>query len=221
MKQPSKTNIRSLRQPLTIFAITSLFSIFNGNASVVASLENTSNSSMNTNNEGLAQVDIGLIAIAIIGAVIGAFATYLFAIMIENRREKSERKKEIEFRKRIASIVSQELETYSHYLDSQLIIFKNVPPNEKKSYSIEFLRDFKTLSRHYINMTPEIKAKVFDIDTSKTLEKVYQFIQLLTPKMEDILMSQEAQPKEFETQIEMLKHDISKGLESIRTMKID
>jgi hypothetical protein len=57
-------------------------------------------------------------------------------------------------------------------------------------------------------MTPEIKAKVFDIDTSKTLEKVYQFIQLLTPKMEDILLSQEAQPKDFETQIEMLMHDI-------------
>jgi hypothetical protein len=69
---------------------------------------------------GFAQVDIGFIG-AVIGAIIGASATYLFAIMIENRREKSERKKEMEFRKRIASIVSQELETYSHYLDSQLI----------------------------------------------------------------------------------------------------
>jgi hypothetical protein len=168
--------------------------------------------------EGLAQVYIGFIS-AVIGAIIGAFVTYRFAIMIENRRERSEREKEIEFRKRIASIVSQELETYSAYLERQLAIFKNVPSNEKKSYSIAFLRDFKTLSRHYINMTPELKAKVFDIDTSRTLEKVYQFMQLLTPKIEEL--SQEAQPTKVEFEIEALQHDIGLGLESIRNMKID
>jgi hypothetical protein len=161
------------------------------------------------------------IGFTILGTVIGAFATYLFALMIENRREKSAREKEIEFRKRIASIVSQELETYSAYLEQQLVIFKNVPSIEKKSYSIDFLRDFKTLSRHYINMTPELKAKVFDIDTSKTLEKVYQFIQLLTPKIKELLSSQEAQLRKFEFEIESLKHDIGIGLESIRNMKID
>lgn len=168
--------------------------------------------------EGLAQVYIGLIG-AVIGGIIGAFATYRFAIMIENRRERSEREKEIEFRKRIASIVSQELEAYSAYLEKQLVIFKNAPSNEKKSYSITFLRDFNTLSRHYINMTPELKAKVFDIDTSRTLEKVYQFMQLLTPKIAEL--SQEAQPTKFEFEIEALKHDIGISLESIRKMKID
>lgn len=71
-------------------------------------------------------------------------------------------------------------------------------------------------------MTPEIKAKVFDIDTSKTLEKVYLFIQLLTPKLEDLLWSQEAfQPKRFKTEIDILKHDISKASESIRNMRLD
>jgi hypothetical protein len=173
-------------------------------------------------------VDIGFISgiiaaiiSAFAGAVIGAFAAYRFAMKIEDRREESERRKEIEFRKRIASIVRQELETYSRYLESQLIIFENAPSNEKKSYYIEFLRDFKTLSRQYIDMTPEIKAKVFDVDTSTTLQKVYQFIQLLTPKLEELTLSQEAQPKEFETNIKMLKNDISIASESIRNMKID
>ena len=68
-------------------------------------------------------------------------------------------------------------------------------------------------------MTPELKAKVFDIDTSKTLEKVYQFMQLLTPKIEEL--SQEAQPTKFEFEIDALKRDIGLGLESIRKMKID
>src|SRR5918995_6336315 len=173
----------------------------------------------------MAQIDtafiggiIATIISAFAGGVIGAFATHRYAIKIENRREESERKKEIVFRKRIASIVSQELETYSSYVESQLIIFENVPSNEKKSYYIDFLRDFKTLSRQYIDMTPEIKAKVFDEDTSRTLQKVYQFIQLLTPKLEELLLSQEAQPKNFETTIEMLKHDICIASKSIQDM---
>jgi hypothetical protein len=171
-------------------------------------------------NEDYIGLVIGAV-LAIIGGVIGSFATYRFAIMIENRREESERKKEIEFRKRVASIVSQELKTYSDYLEKQLIIFETVPSNEKKSYSIDFLRDFKTLSRQYINMTPEIKAKVFDIDTSKTLEKVYLFIQLIAPKIEELLLSEEIQIEKFKTEIEILKHDISIASESIRNMKID
>jgi gas vesicle protein len=167
--------------------------------------------------EGLPPVYIGFIG-AVIGAIIGAFAAFLFAIKIENRREKSAREKEAEFRKRIASLVSQELEAYSAYLEKQLVIYKNAPSNEKKSYSITFLRDFNTLSRHYINMTPELKAKVFDIDTSRTLEKVYQFMQLLTAKIAEL--SQQAQPTKFEFEIEALRHDIGLGLKSIRNMKI-
>ena len=140
---------------------------------------------------------------------------------MERRREERERKKEKEFRKGIVSIVSQELETYSGHLERQLVIFKNVLPNEKKSYGIEFLRDFKTLSRYYINMTPEIIAKVFDNDTSTTLGKVYQSIQLLTPKIEELISSQETQPMKFEREIEWLKNDIGLGIKSIQNMKID
>jgi gas vesicle protein len=186
-------------------------------------------------NNFILQVDIvttGAFIGTIIGAIIGAFAAYLFALMLENRREKIAREKEnrrdniarekgIEFKKRIASIISQELEAYSAYLEKQLVIFTHVRSNEKKSYSIAFLRDFKTLSQYYIDMNPELKAKVFDIDTSKTLEKVYRFMQLLTPKIEELQSSEEVQPKNFEFEIEALKHDIGIGLKSIRDMKID
>ena len=55
---------------------------------------------------------------AAIGAILGAFATYLFALMIENRREKTEKKKEMEIRKRIVSLIRYELNVYSIYLQT-------------------------------------------------------------------------------------------------------
>jgi hypothetical protein len=162
-----------------------------------------------------------VLGLTVLGTIIGASATFLFALWLENRREKIAREEKIEFRKRVASIVSQELKTYSAYLEQQLVTFKNVPSIERKSYGIAFLRDFKTLSRDYITMTPESKAKVFDIDTSTTLQKVYQSMQLLTPKIEELLSSLQAQPEKFEREIEWLKNDIGLGIKSIQNMKID
>jgi hypothetical protein len=61
-------------------------------------------------------------------------------------------------------------------------------------------------------MSPEIKAKVFDIDTLTLLEKVYQYIQLFTPYVNT---------KDVEGNIKMLMHDVRKGSETIRNLKID
>ena len=174
-------------------------------------------------NNLILQVDIFTIVVAVIGAIIGAFAAYLFALKLENKREGRERDREIEFKERVASIVSQELKTYSAFLEQQLVTFKTVPSNERKSYGTGFLRDFKELSRDYITMNPELKAKVFDINTLTTLAKVYQSIQLLTPKKVEELLSQEAQPtkNKFEFEIEGLKNDIGIGLKSIENMIIE
>jgi hypothetical protein len=68
-------------------------------------------------NDVVLQVDIDFIG-TIIGIIIGASATYCSAYLIENRREKNERRKEKQFRKRIASIVGQELDTYVKFRHS-------------------------------------------------------------------------------------------------------
>jgi hypothetical protein len=173
-------------------------------------------------NNLILQVDIvtivtisAIIASAIIGAIGGAFATYRFASMIENRREESERRKEIEFRKRLASIVSQELQTYHNFLNSQLVILQHVQSDDSRQvleHRETFMNHLNGLSRDYINMPAEIKAKVFDIDTLTILGKVYQSIQLFTPNLE---------AKKFEFSINVLIHDIGLGLKSIQNMKID
>jgi hypothetical protein len=169
-------------------------------------------------NNLILQIDIltiGPIIGVIIGAIIGAFAAYCFAILIENRRERSERRREIEFRKRIASIITQELQTYHNFLDNQLAIFQHVQSNDSRAlleYRASFFDHLNGLPRDYINMPAEIKAKVFDVNTLTTLGKVYQFIQEFNPNL---------QPGKFEGSINLLIHDIKKGLESIQKMKID
>jgi hypothetical protein len=72
-------------------------------------------------------------------------------------------------------------------------------------------------------MTPEMKARVFDIDidTLTTLENVYYYIQLLTPNLEALLLSQKSERWNIETNIKQLKDVVSKGSESIRNIKID
>jgi hypothetical protein len=92
---------------------------------------------------------------------------------------------------------------------------------KRRVIALPFSGTSKRYLQYYIDMNPELKAKVFDIDTSKTLEKVYRFMQLLTPKIEELQSSEEVQPKNFEFEIEALKHDIGIGLKSIRDMKID
>jgi hypothetical protein len=169
-------------------------------------------------NNLILQVDIAILTIgaiiasAIIGAIGGAFATYRFANMIENRREESERKKEIEFKKRLASIVSQELQTYHKFLDSQLVILSHVQSDDSRQvleHRETFMNHLNGLSRDYINMPAEIKAKVFEIDTLAILGKVYQSIELFTPNLD---------ANKFELSINILIHDIRLGSESIRNM---
>ena len=131
----------------------------------------------------------------------GFFSNYL----IENRRERRERKKENEFRERIKSIVRQELEIYHKFLNTQIVKFRQVPsdsPLKKAEYRATFTNKFNDLSRH-----------VFDTDTLVTLEKVYQDIR------ESTLLDLEWE--KFEGSIKMMIGNVGDGLRSLQNMKID
>jgi hypothetical protein len=98
---------------------------------------------------------------SIIGIIIGAFATFFFAYLIENIRGKNERKKEIQLRERIVIIVAQELTVYTNFLLSQLYKFQQLPDDRIQKYDYETALKFQfyRLSRFYINMSAETKAK--------------------------------------------------------------
>jgi hypothetical protein len=123
---------------------------------------------------------------SIIGIIIGAFATFRFAYLIENIRGKNERKKEIQLRERIVIIVAQELTVYTNFLLSQLYKFQQLPDDRIQKYDYETALKFQfyRLSRFYINMSAETKAKVFDESTLMILERVYQYMQQFDPNVE-------------------------------------
>jgi hypothetical protein len=123
---------------------------------------------------------------SIIGIIIGAFATFCFAYLIENIRGKDERKKEIQLRERIVIIVAQELTVYTNFLLSQLYKFQQLPDDRIQKYDYETALKFQfyRLSRFYINMSAETKAKVFDESTLMILERVYQYMQQFDPNVE-------------------------------------
>jgi hypothetical protein len=123
---------------------------------------------------------------SIIGIIIGAFATFCFAYLIENIRGKNERKKEIQLRERIVIIVAQELTVYTNFLLSQLYKFQQLPDDRIQKYDYETALKFQfyRLSRFYINMSAETKAKVFDESTLMILERVYQYMQQFDPNVE-------------------------------------
>ena len=195
-----------------------LFSILSGNVSVVGSLHNTSNSSMNTSNEGLAQIATGFIGV-IVGGIIGSVATYLFTIRIENRREKIAKRKEAEQRKSIALLVQHELEIYSANIETQLGFIQKEPNVYGINEDINmFMNNFKTLPLYYISMTPEIKARVFDPDTLEKVDKAYREIQLFIANLDAMLTSLRTGSPDFETRIKSLKGFISKASESISNM---
>lgn len=198
-------------QVLTIFGF-SIFGIFNGNASVVGSSDNNSNSSMNTEYEVIQDFS-GIIG-AIGGVLAGAIMTYLFTIRIERRREEREERKEIERKKSVALLVQYELKIYSAHIETQLRFIQKEPNVYGTNEDVAmFMDNFRTLPRHYINMTPEIKAGVFDVDTIQKVEKAYREIQLLIANLDAILTSED-----FETRIKNLKDFISKASESISNM---
>ena len=94
--------------------------------------------------------------------------------------------------------------------------FRQVPsdsPLKKAEYRATFTNKFNDLSRQYINMSAEIKAKVFDTDTLVTLEKVYQDIR------ESTLLDLEWE--KFEGSIKMMIGNVGDGLRSLQNMKID
>jgi hypothetical protein len=151
--------------------------------------------------------------ITVIGVIIGAFATYFSAYLIENRRERIERRKQTELKKGIVTIVRQELERHHKFLDSHLVKSKFVPSDNAVKvvgYRDSFMRDFNDHSRQYINISAEVKARVFDSDTLLTLEKVYRDIQEFNLSIENI-----------EGSINLAIHNVKDGLRAINNMKIE
>jgi hypothetical protein len=138
--------------------------------------------------------------------------TYVFALLIEKQRGDKEKKKEKESRIRIVGVVRQELNMYRTFLDNELARFRLVDRNDPlqvEGYVNRFLRELSLLSRHYFNMSIELKAKVFDLDTLMILERVHQFIKESTPN---------PRGENFEGDINMNLGNIDDGLRAIRNM---
>jgi hypothetical protein len=162
------------------------------------------------------QVDIDLITTVIGGAIIGAFATFCFAYLIENIRNRNERRKEKEFRENMASIVAHELHMYDGLLDAHLRKFRQVPSNDviqRSEFRSTFVSEFYKLPKFYITMVADTKSKVFDKRTLMTLERVYQHIQRFNPDPEV-----DAEAWHFEGRIVALIIDIRAGSESVQKM---
>ena len=197
---------------MIVFSIISVFAL--------VTLNNNSNLSPSPIQDNSSQFHAGVIGAAIlgaaIGAILGAFATYRFALMIENRREKTQKEKETEIRKRIVSLIEYELKLYSIFLNTHF-----AGSFETRLSKEDTVANFKTLPRHYIIMTPEIKAKIFDIDVLKDIEKAYQFIllYLVDPDLE--ITIGKAKAEDSASSIESVIGFIDRALRSISNMKIE
>jgi hypothetical protein len=72
------------------------------------------------------------------------------------------------------------LKVYSANRETQLRFIQKEPNVYGVNEDVDmFMSNFRTLPRHYINMTPEIKAEIFDIDTIQDVEKAYRGYRLL------------------------------------------
>jgi hypothetical protein len=100
---------------MIVFSIISVFAL--------VTLNNNYNLSTSSIQDNSNQVHAGVIGAAIlgaaIGAILGAFSTYRFALMIENRREKNQKEKDNELRKRYVLLIKNELDLYTRHLTIQ------------------------------------------------------------------------------------------------------
>jgi hypothetical protein len=91
------------------------------------------------------------------------------------------------------------LKIYSANIETQLRFIQKEPNVYGVNEDVDvFMNNFRTLPRHYINMTPEIKAEIFDTDTIQDVEKAYREIQLFIAKLDAFLTIQKTFPKDFD-----------------------
>ena len=88
----------------------------------------------------------------IIGVILGAFFTYVSALLIERRREKTEKKKDNELRERISLLIKYELDLYIRHLTIQYEALLDGVDMQT------FSANFATLAHHYDKMTPDTKG---------------------------------------------------------------
>lgn len=124
------------------------FSLFS--VAGLGTLNNDSNLLTSISQDDNGQISAGIVG-AIIGSIIGAFATYLFALMIENRREKNQKEERERNKGAYRTLIRYELNVYYIYLQTYF------RPLEDRITKDELLTNFRTLPRHFINMTPETK----------------------------------------------------------------
>ena len=108
------------------------------------------------------------------------------------------------------SLIEFELKVYSIFLRTHFGgSFEARLPKD------DTVANLKTLPRHYINMTPETKAKIFDIDVLKDIENAYQFIllYLVDPDLE--ITIGKAKVEDSVSSIESVIGSIDKALKSI------
>jgi hypothetical protein len=113
------------------------------------------------------------------------------------------------------------LKVYSANIETQFRFIQKEPNVYGVNEDVDmFMSNFRTLPRHYINMTPEIKAEIFDTDTLQDVEKAYREIQLFRANLDAFLTIQKTFPKDidFEDRIKKLKDFISKASGSISNM---
>lgn len=162
------------------------------------------------NNEVFVQAAIGLI-----GVIVGALLTYLFTIRNENRREERARKKETEQKKIIASLIRHELDFYSRFIQTAIGTFED---RVKKD---DLIANYKILPNHYIGMSPEVKAKVFDIYTIEIVERAYRHLQMFMINVDAVTSIGSVKPGDYDTLFRDLKDNIDRASQAISNMKLD
>ena len=153
----------------------------------------------------------------IIGVILGAFFTYVSALLIERRREKTEKKKDNELRERISLLIKYELDLYIRHLTIQYEALLDGVDMQT------FSANFATLAHHYDKMTPDTKAKVFDTDTLTHVDKAYREVKLFIANIEEVIharISDEDKTSSNQSFERMINY-IKKAIESISIMKIE
>jgi hypothetical protein len=180
--------------------------------SPLGTINNNTNFSIPTIQDTGSQFYVG-----IIGIILGAFLTYVFAFMIERRRENTQKKKDNELKERIVLLIKNELDLYSRHITIQYNALVDGVDIET------FLSNFATLAHHYDKMTPDTKAMVFDTSTLTDIDKAYREVKLFIANLDTVIHGRVSEndkaisKKSFEG---MIKY-IDKAIESISNMKIE